>query len=29
MRLDRARLGHAIALAVVPNLALGQTRVGA
>jgi 2-methylcitrate dehydratase len=26
--LDRARLGHAIALAVVPNLALGQTRVG-
>jgi 2-methylcitrate dehydratase len=28
MGLDRERMGHAISLAVVPNLALGQTRVG-
>ena len=28
MRLDRERLGHAVSLAVVPTLALGQTRVG-
>jgi 2-methylcitrate dehydratase len=28
MGLDRERMGHALALAVVPNLALGQTRVG-
>ena len=28
MGLDRARMGHAISLAVVPNVALGQTRVG-
>jgi 2-methylcitrate dehydratase len=28
MGLDRERMGHAISLAVVPNLSLGQTRVG-
>jgi 2-methylcitrate dehydratase len=28
MGLDRARMGQAISLAVVPNVALGQTRVG-
>jgi 2-methylcitrate dehydratase len=28
MRLDRECMGHALSLAVVPNLALGQTRVG-
>ena len=28
MDLDRERMGHAISLAVVPNLSLGQTRVG-
>ena len=28
MGLDRERMGHAISLAVVPNVALGQTRVG-
>jgi len=28
MGLDRERMGHAISLAVVPNLPLGQTRVG-
>jgi 2-methylcitrate dehydratase len=28
MSLDREQMGHAISLAVVPNLSLGQTRVG-
>jgi 2-methylcitrate dehydratase len=28
MGLDQERMGHAISLAVVPNLSLGQTRVG-
>jgi len=28
MGLDQERIGHAISLAVVPNLSLGQTRVG-
>jgi 2-methylcitrate dehydratase len=28
MGLDRERMGHAISLGVVPNVALGQTRVG-
>jgi 2-methylcitrate dehydratase len=28
MGLDRERMGHAISLAVVPNLPMGQTRVG-
>jgi 2-methylcitrate dehydratase len=28
MGLDQAQMGHAISLAVVPNLSLGQTRVG-
>ena len=29
MGLDGERMSHAISLAVVPNLSLGQTRVGA